>query len=152
METAVTFSNKEFYNRIFNIFNRKPESKRENHLCVITGLPAKYFDPLTKQHFANTDAFKVLRERYFQKEEDALLFRIQTLSDLASQKKEKLKKLVLTNNTNNRDQIAAKSLISMVNKYGILKNDNAEIEKKVISRIVIIINWIIILIINYLKI
>jgi hypothetical protein len=135
METAVTFSNKEFYNRIFNIFNRKPETKKESHLCAITGLPSKYFDPLTKQHYANTDAFKVLREKYFQKEEDALLFRIQTLSDLASQKKEKLKKLVLSNNnTNNRDQIAAKNLISMVNKYGILKNDNNEIEKKVISR------------------
>ena len=135
METAVTFSNADFYNRIFSNFNRKPQAKKESHLCVITGLPAKYLDPLTKQNYANSEAFKILRERYFQKEEDALLFRIQTLSDLASQKKEKLKKLVLTNNNNNnRDQIVAKNLISMVNKYGILKNDNAEIEKKVISR------------------
>lgn len=135
METAVTFSNAEFYNRIFNNFNRKPETIKESHSCVITGLPAKYLDPLTKQYYANAEAFKVLRERHFQKEEDALLFRIQTLSDLASQKKEKLKKLVLTNNNaSNRDQVAAKNLISMVNKYGILKNDNAEIEKKVISR------------------
>ena len=135
METAVTFSNVDFYNRIVCNFNKKPETKKENHLCAITALPARYFDPLTKQHYANVDAFKILRERYFQKEEDSLLFRIQTLSDLASQKKEKLKKIVLcNNNTNNRDQIAAKNLISMVNKYGILKNDNAEIEKKVISR------------------
>ena len=135
METAVTFSNVEFYNRIFSNFNRKPETKRERHLCIITGQPAKFFDPLTKQHYATIDAFKIIRERYFQKEEDSLLFRIQTLSDLASQKKEKLKKLILTNNnTNNRDQIAAKNLINMVNKYGILKNDNSEIEKNVISR------------------
>ncbi len=137
METAVTFSNVEFYSRIFSIFNRKPELRKKSHLCVITALPAKYLDPLTKQYYANAEAFKVLRERHFQKEEDALLFRIQTLSDLASQKKEKLKKLVLTNsNTSNRDQIAAKNLINMVNKYGILKNDDAEFEKKVISRMV----------------
>lgn len=135
MDTAVTFSNADFYTRIFGNFNKKPSKRRESHICVITGLPAKYFDPLTKQHYASADAFKILRERYFQKEEDALLFRIQTLSDLASQKKEKLKKLILSNNnTNNRDQIAAKNLITMVNKYGILKNDNSEIEKKVISR------------------
>jgi len=136
METTLTFSNIDYYKRIFQIFNKKPEIKKENRICIITGLPAKYFDPLTKHYYANADAFKLLREKYFQKEEDSLLFRIQTLSDLASQKKEKLKKLVLSNNnTNNRDQIAAKNLTSMVNKYGILKNDNSEIEKKVISRI-----------------
>ena len=135
METTVTISNADFYKRIFSNFNKKPEKKKEANICLITGLPAKYFDPLTKQHYSNIESFKIIRERYFQKEEDALLFRIQTLSDLASQKKEKLKKLILTNNnTNNRDQIAAKNLISMVNKYGILKNENSEIEKKVISR------------------
>ena len=107
----------------------------ENTLCPISGLPARHFDPLTKQPFANMDSFKIIRERYFQKEEDALLFRIQTLSDLASQKKEKLKKIILSNNnSSNKDQYAAKNLISMVNKYGILKNENSEIEKKVISR------------------
>lgn len=134
METLVTISNKDFYNRIFQNFNNKPEKKKQSHTCSITGLPAKYFDPLTKQYYANKESFKNIREKYFQKEEDALLFRIQTLSDLASQKKEKLKKIILSNNSStNKDQYAAKNLISMVNKYGILKNENCEIEKKVIS-------------------
>lgn len=125
----------DFYKRIFSNFNKKPEKKKESFICPITGLPAKYFDPISKQHYANIDSFKIIRERYFQKEEDSLLFRIQTLSDLASQKKEKLKKLILYNSSStNRDQNAAKNLISMVNKYGILKNENNEIEKKVISR------------------
>lgn len=135
METLVTISNADFYKRMFSNFNKKPERKKENNICSISGLPAKYFDPLTKQHYSNIESFKILRERYFQKEEDALLFRIQTLSDLASQKKEKLKKIILSNNnSNNKDQFAAKNLITMVNKYGILKNENSEIEKKVISR------------------
>jgi hypothetical protein len=142
METLVTISNKEYYKRIFSNFNIKPDRKKEFNTCSISGLPAKYFDPLTKQHYSNVDAFKIIREKYFQKEEDALLFRIQTLSDLASQKKEKLKKIILSNNNfSNKEQGAAKNLISMVNKYGILKNENSEIEKKVISRKYFLINF-----------
>jgi hypothetical protein len=115
-------------------------SSTNRKLCPITGEPAKYFDPLTKQPYANKEAFKVLREKYFQKEEDSLLFRIQTLSDLASQKKEKLKKLLLQeggsggSSTNNPNTSTNINLINMVNKYGILKSEGSELEKKVISR------------------
>merc|ERR1711988_1912996 len=35
-------------------------------VCAITGLPAKYKDPLTKQPYANAEAFKELRRRYNQ--------------------------------------------------------------------------------------
>lgn len=36
------------------------------HVCAITGLPSKYFDPLTQSPYATIEAFKVLRERYKQ--------------------------------------------------------------------------------------
>jgi hypothetical protein len=108
---------------------------REKKLCVITGQAAKYFDPLTKQPYADKEAFKILRERYFQKEEDSLLFRIQTLSDLASQKKEKLKKLILSEGNASKDNATTtKNILNMVNRYGILKSDGGDLEKKVISR------------------
>jgi hypothetical protein len=97
---SVTFSNVEYYNKIFQYFNKKPFNK-EKKLCAITGKPAKYYDPLTKSYYSSIDSFKLLRERYFQKEEDGLLFRIQTLSDLASQKKERLKKMILVDEQNN---------------------------------------------------
>ena len=37
--------------------------ERPKPVCVITGLPAKYLDPLTQQPYANAEAFKKLRER-----------------------------------------------------------------------------------------
>lgn len=141
---SISFSNAEIYKKIFENFNRKPETKKEEKVCAVTGNPAKYFDPLTKSFYSNVESFKILRERYFQKEEDGLLFRIQTLSDLASQKKEKIKKLLLTSDTPNNksdkqlNSNNTKSLINLVNKYGILKNDSGDLEKKIISRMIII--------------
>jgi hypothetical protein len=115
----VYFSNQDYFNRVFGNFNKKLEPKREQKVCAVTGKPAKYFDPLTKQYYSTIESFKMLREKYFQKEEDGLLFRIQTLSDFASQKKERLKKLLLSvDNTN-----ATKEMMNMVTKYGILKNE-----------------------------
>ena len=87
-KVRVTFTNKEYF-RIFNNLNKKPIKDKKEKLCAITGKPAKYFDPLTKNYYSTVEAFKILRERYYQKEEDCLLFKIQTLSDLASQKKRK---------------------------------------------------------------
>ena len=158
----VTFSNVEYYNKIFQFFNKKPLNK-EKKLCAITGKPAKYYDPLTKSYYSSIDSFKLLRERYFQKEEDGLLFRIQTLSDLASQKKERLKKMILvdeqnniTNSSNNlilnnnngdnnkNNNISQNkinsikntnkdyTILNIVNKYGLLKKEG-EYEKRIIS-------------------
>jgi hypothetical protein len=61
-------------------------------LCPITGKPAKYRDPLTQQPYADKEAFKILRERYFQKEEEKLFVRIQVLTDLLAQKRDKLRR------------------------------------------------------------
>jgi len=131
-DNYVTFSNPLVYEKIFENFNKTSEPK-EKKTCVITGLPAKYYDPLTKQHYSNIESFKILRERYFQKEEDSLLFRIQTLSDFASQKKEKIKKLILSNENGTSE--ASKNLLNMVNRYGILRNDSEYFDKKIVSRI-----------------
>ena len=143
----VTFSNVEYYNKIFQFFNKKPPNK-EKKLCAITGKPAKYYDPLTKSYYSSIDSFKLLRERYFQKEEDGLLFRIQTLSDLASQKKERLKKMILVEDSNNpinnsnvnnynnnslqqiKQNIKDSAILNIVNKYGILRKEGGDFEKK----------------------
>lgn len=149
----VTFSNLTYYNKIFSFFNTNPKQIKEPKKCAITGNPAKYYDPLTKSYYSTVDSFKLLRERYFQKEEDGLLFRIQTLSDLASQKKERLKKLILTednsslaNNASsiqqssgdivksNSKEINTSAIMNIVNKYGILRSEGNEFEKRVISR------------------
>jgi len=147
-KSFVTFTNTELYQKIFKSFNVVQQLPKKNHLCAISNEPAKYFDPLTKQYYSNMENFKILRERYFQKEEDNLLFRIQTLSDFASQKKEKLKKYLLsssvninestntktpTNNTNNINTINT-NMLDIVNKYGLLKTDVSENEKKSSAR------------------
>ena len=111
---------------MFKSFKTNQEYKEKNKLCVITGEKAKYFDPLTKQYYSNVEAFKILRENYFQKEEENLLFRIQTLSDLASQKKEKLKKLLLNPTVLNQK----KNIMDIVNKVGILKLDANDCSRK----------------------
>ena len=172
-KVRVTFTNKEYF-RIFNNLNKKPIKDKKEKLCAITGKPAKYFDPLTKNYYSTIDAFKILRERYYQNEEDRLLFKIQTLSDLASQKKERLKKMIMSENDKPKEQVdfifnnnevinknsnsikidsetmsieennnensggnkylgGNSALLKMINKFGLLKNDVGNEEKKVIS-------------------
>ena len=171
-KVRVTFTNKEYF-RIFNNLNKKPIKDKKEKICVITGKPAKYFDPLTKNYYSTVEAFKILRERYYQNEEDRLLFKIQTLSDLASQKKERLKKMIMSENEKPKEQIdyilnnneahknnsikidsetmsieennennsnkasrflsGNSALMKMINKFGLLKNDGGNEDKKVIS-------------------
>lgn len=63
-------------------------------MCSVTGAPAKYKDPLTGQPFANKEAFKIIREKYFQKEEEKLFIHMQVLGDLLQQKKDRLRRYV----------------------------------------------------------
>ncbi len=169
----VTFNNIEYFKKLFNNLNKKPIKDKKEKVCAITGKPAKYFDPLTKNYYSTVEAFKILRERYYQKEEDCLLFKIQTLSDLASQKKERLKKMIMSENDKPKEQVeyvfnnneitnknnnsikidsetmsieerdenkdgnkfvsGNSALLKMINKFGLLKNDGGNEEKKVIS-------------------
>ena len=121
---TVTFTNKEYFRTIFAQMNKKPVKDKKEKICIITGKPAKYFDPLTKNYYSTIEAFKILRERYFQKEEDCLLFKIQTLSDLASQKKERLKKMIMQESENNKVQ-AELSLNSSNNNLASNKKNNS---------------------------
>lgn len=52
---------------IKQIFSSKEQQKPKAKKCVITGLPAKYIDPLTKCPYANLIAFKKIRELYANK-------------------------------------------------------------------------------------
>ena len=63
---------KNFYTKSSDLV--KPDPR--NNLCVITNQPEKYRDPLTGQSYATLDAFKILREKFFQKEEERLFLRI----------------------------------------------------------------------------
>jgi vacuolar protein sorting-associated protein 72 len=48
---------------------KKSEQKTSNpKFCVITGLPAKYFDPATQSPYANLYAYKVLKDLNKQKQ------------------------------------------------------------------------------------
>lgn len=57
----ITFSDE---NSFKNTFTKQKINTLPQKICVVTGLPAKYFDPLTKSPYANLYAFKVLRESY----------------------------------------------------------------------------------------
>lgn len=49
---------------IKEIFTSTEQIKPKPKKCVITGLPAKYLDPLTKCPYNNLYAFKKIRELY----------------------------------------------------------------------------------------
>jgi vacuolar protein sorting-associated protein 72 len=64
--TFITFDN-DINNKVFEgIFPPKPKRPRRDHLCAVTRLPAKYFDPVTQLPYHNIMAFKILRESYYQ--------------------------------------------------------------------------------------
>lgn len=50
--------------------------------CVITGKLAKYKDPLTQQPYSDKESFKIIREKFFQKEEEKAFMRMQILNDM----------------------------------------------------------------------
>lgn len=60
--------------------------------CVITGKLAKYKDPLTQQPYSDKESFKIIREKFFQKEEEKAFMRMQILNDMLAQKKDKLRR------------------------------------------------------------
>ena len=56
----ITFTDENTLRQIFP--NEKHKLVNQPKKCVITGLPAKYFDPITKLPYHNLIAFKALRE------------------------------------------------------------------------------------------
>ncbi len=60
---TITFSNVEDIPLILKLNNNNLPIKKAK-ICTITGLNAKYYDPLTKQPYATIEAFKELRRKY----------------------------------------------------------------------------------------
>jgi len=64
--TFITFEN-DISNKVFeSIFPPAPPKSKRSHLCAVTRMPAKYFDPVTQLPYRNSMAFKILRESYYQ--------------------------------------------------------------------------------------
>lgn len=66
----------------------KPTRPRRK-LCPVTGLPAKYIDPLTHTPYATPFAFKVIRMRYVSEAEEKCEKRLVQLSNWLEEKKKK---------------------------------------------------------------
>lgn len=65
--TFITYSDDVTFKRAFR--KTKPKVVQKN-ICPITRLPARYFDPVTQLPYATLQAFRVLREAYYQQLED----------------------------------------------------------------------------------
>ncbi|KAK4318118.1 hypothetical protein Pmani_010863 [Petrolisthes manimaculis] len=65
--TFITFSDESTFRKTFR--KTKPKTVQKN-ICPITRLPARYFDPVTQLPYATLQAFRVLREAYYQQLED----------------------------------------------------------------------------------
>ncbi|KAK8724892.1 hypothetical protein OTU49_010963 [Cherax quadricarinatus] len=65
--TFITFSDEGTFKRSFK--KTKPKIVQKS-ICPITRLPARYFDPVTQLPYATLQAFRVLREAYYQQLED----------------------------------------------------------------------------------
>lgn len=68
--TFITFEN-DIDDALFNsYFPKMQKRERRSQVCAITRLPARYFDPITQLPYRNLQAFKILREAYYQQLED----------------------------------------------------------------------------------
>ena len=67
-------------------FFRASSSKPVHQLCPVTGLPAKYRDPLTKLPYHNAEAFKTIRANFAKEEEEKYSSRLNALKDILNEK------------------------------------------------------------------
>lgn len=96
----LTSKPEEKYSRNFMVFTDTksfphqyfPQNKpkvAKPQFCSITGLPARYIDPITKTPYATTNAFKVIRNQYVSQEEIKCEKRLLQLSNWLEEKKRK---------------------------------------------------------------
>lgn len=96
----LTSKSEEKYSRNFLVFTDTksfphqyfPQGKpkvAKPQFCSITGLPARYIDPITKTPYATTNAFKVIRNQYVSQEEIKCEKRLLQLSNWLEEKKRK---------------------------------------------------------------
>jgi len=60
--TFITFSDEVVYRQFFP--SHRKLCSVDKSTCPVTGLPAKYFDPLTRIPYATAEAFKVIRQSF----------------------------------------------------------------------------------------
>jgi len=60
--TFITFSDEVVYRQYFP--SRRKLRSVSKSTCPVSGLPAKYFDPVTRIPYASTKAFKVIRQSF----------------------------------------------------------------------------------------
>ena len=95
-----TSKSEEKYSRNFLVFTDTksfphqyfPQGKpkvAKPQFCPITGLPARYVDPITKTPYATASAFKVIRNQYVSQEEIKCEKRLLQLSNWLEEKKRK---------------------------------------------------------------
>ena len=99
-EHTQTITSTEMYCRNFLVFtdtksfptayfcSKKPQRPKKQ-ICPITGLPAKYIDPLTGTPYATPQAFKIIRNRYVSEREQKCEKRLLQLSSWLEEKKRK---------------------------------------------------------------
>ncbi|XP_045496481.1 vacuolar protein sorting-associated protein 72 homolog [Colias croceus] len=64
--TLLSFEN-DIKNKAFNsCFPQKVPKRRREMLCAVTKRPARYIDPITKLPYRSVDAFRIIREAYYQ--------------------------------------------------------------------------------------
>lgn len=64
--TLITFVN-DVKNKAFKAaLPAATRPKRKPRICAVTKQPAKYFDPVTNLPYNSIEAFKILREAYYQ--------------------------------------------------------------------------------------
>lgn len=64
--TFITFENDINESAFNSIFTPAKKRRNGNYICSITKLPARYLDPITRLPYRNKEAFKVIREAYYQ--------------------------------------------------------------------------------------
>lgn len=70
-------------------FPSKKPRRPKKRFCPITGLPAKYMDPVTGTPYATAQAFRVIRNRYISEGEQKCEKRLLQLSNWLEEKKRK---------------------------------------------------------------
>ncbi|KAL0881846.1 hypothetical protein ABMA27_001621 [Loxostege sticticalis] len=64
--TLLSFEN-DINDKAFNdCFPRRQPKRRRELLCAVTKRPARYIDPITKLPYRSVDAFRIIREAYYQ--------------------------------------------------------------------------------------
>ena len=84
----IVFTDMDLYQ---NTFSYSCPTRPKRVYCSVTGLPAKYVDPLTKLPYATAQAFRIIRNQYVKEKEDECEARILQLNNWLEEKK-KLKK------------------------------------------------------------